>query len=298
MREKPKIGWIGLGKMGNPMCKNLIKAGYPMTVCDTAPGKTAELARYGAEVSDSAKTLAAGVDVIISMIPDDPALEDVCIGPNGAFHGVREGAIYIDMSTVSPIASSRIGQVAQKKRIDYLRAPVSGSTEFAAAGTLTILASGPWNAYDTCHPILSVLGKKLLYVGTEEESRYLKVLVTMMVSTTAAITAEALVLGERGGVDWKQMIDAINDSVVGSPLIGFKSPVLKDRDFAPAFTVVQMIKDLKIIMDTGNSLGVSIPITALVRQLYEAMNATGKGDLDYFGLVTLMEDLAGIRSRE
>ena len=141
------------------------------------------------------------------------------------------------------------------------------------------------------------MGQKSFHVGTGEEARYLKLVLNMMVGLTSAMTAEALTFGERGGMDWNQMIDIINASVVGSPLVGYKAQMLKDRNFAPAFTAAQMAKDFDIALDTGKAINVPMPITSLVRQFLEAMKATGKGGLDYFGLVSLMEELAGIEPR-
>ena len=296
MAEKQKIGWVGLGKMGIPMSKNLNKAGYPLTVYNRTKGKTKELAEQGAQVAESPKGLAAGADVIISMIADDPALEAVSIGPNGAFEGAKAGAIYIDMSTVSPVASGRVAEAAEKKGIKYLRAPVSGSTALAAAGTLTIFASGPKDAYDRCLDIFGAMGQKTFHVGAGDEARYLKLLLNMMVGITSAMAAEALIFGERGGMDWTQMIDIISNSVVASPLIGYKAQILKDRNFAPAFTAEQIAKDFDIALDTGRALNVPMPITSLARQFFGAMKARGKGELDFFGLVTLMEEMAGIKS--
>ena len=296
MAEKQKIGWVGLGKMGIPMSKNLNKAGYPLTVYNRTKGKTKELAEQGAQVAESPKGLAAGADVIISMIADDPALEAVSIGPNGAFEGAKAGAIYIDMSTVSPVASGRVAEAAEKKGIKYLRAPVSGSTALAAAGTLTIFASGPKDAYDRCVDIFGAMGQKSFHVGAGDEARYLKLLLNMMVGITSAMVAEALIFGERGGMDWTQMIDIISNSVVTSPLIGYKAQILKDRNFAPAFTAEQIAKDFDIALDTGRALSVPMPITSLARQFFGSMKAKGKGELDFFGLVTLMEEMAGIKS--
>jgi 3-hydroxyisobutyrate dehydrogenase-like beta-hydroxyacid dehydrogenase len=296
MAKKQNIGWIGLGKMGIPMSKNLIKAGYALTVYNRTKEKTKELADQGAQVADSPRELAEGVDVVISMISDDPVLAVVSTGPDGAFEGARAGAIYVDMSTVSPGASGRVAEAAEKKRIKYLRAPVSGSTALASAGTLTIFASGPKDAYDTCVDIFGAMGQKSFHVGTGDEARYLKLLLNMMVGITSAMTAEALIFGERGGMDWTQMIDIISNSVVASPLIGYKAQILKDRNFTPAFTADQIAKDFDIALDTGRALTVPMPITSLARQFFGAMKARGKGELDFFGLVTLMEDLAGIKS--
>jgi len=295
MANKQRIGWIGLGKMGIPMSKNLIKAGYTLTVYNRTKGKTKELADQGAQVANSPKDLAKGVDVVISMISDDPVLEAVSTGSSGAFEGAKAGAIYIDMSTVSPVASGRVAEAAEKKGIKYLRAPVSGSTALATAGTLTIFASGPKDAYDCCVDIFGAMGQKSFHVGKGDEARYLKLLLNMMVGITSAMTAEALVFGERGGMNWTQMIDIISNSVVASPLIGYKAQTLKDRNFTPAFTASQIAKDFDIALDTGKALDVPMPITSLARQFFGAMKARGKGELDFFGLVTLMEEMGGIK---
>jgi 3-hydroxyisobutyrate dehydrogenase-like beta-hydroxyacid dehydrogenase len=296
MSEKQRVGWVGLGKMGIPMSKNLLKKGYPVTVYNRTKQKTRELAAEGAKVEDSPKALAANSDVIISMISDDPALEEVSIGKNGAFEGAKTRAIYIDMSTVSPVASARVAEVAEKKGIKYLRAPVSGSTALATAGTLTIFASGPKDAYDQCTEIFGSMGQKVFHVGNGDEARYLKLLLNMMVGITSAMAGEALLFGEKGGMNWNQMIDIIANSVVASPLIGYKAQMLKNRDFSPAFTIDQMAKDFDIALDTGKAINVPMPITAMARQFFGAMKAKGKGNFDFFGLVTLLEELAGIKS--
>ncbi len=295
MADKQKIGWIGLGKMGIPMSQNLLKAGYPLTVYNRTKEKTKELAGAGAKVADSPKALAAGADVVISMISDDPVLEAVSSGPGGAFEGAKSGAIFIDMSTVSPAASARVAAAADKKGIKYLRAPVSGSTALAKAATLTIFASGPKAAYEQCADIFGSMGQKHFHVGKAEEARYLKLVLNMMVGLTSAMTAEALTFGERGGMDWKTMIEIVNNSVVASPLVGYKAQMLKDRNFAPAFTAAQMAKDFDIALETGRSNNVPMPLTSMTRQFLGTMKATGKGELDFFGYVTLLEEMAGLK---
>ena len=295
MSTQPIIGWIGLGKMGNPMSSHLLKAGYHLTVYDIEAAAMRALKERGAIPANSPDEVADQSDIVISMIPDDSALEAVATGPQGIFQSARQNLIYIDMSTVSPAASARIGTAADKRGALYLRAPVSGSTESAATAALTILVSGPKEAFDRCRTIFEKLGRKVFHVGLADEARYLKLLVNMMVGITSAMTAEALVFGKRGGLDWDQMIDMINNSVVASPLIGFKVQLLKERGFAPMFTATQMAKDFDLALDTGRNMDMPMPLTALVRQLYGAMKATGKGELDYFGLVAQMEEMAGIR---
>ena len=297
MADKQKIGWIGLGKMGIPMSKNLLKKGYSVTVYNRTKDKTKELAAEGAKVADSPKALAADAQVIISMISDDAVLEAVSIGTDGAFAAAKSGTIFIDMSTVSPVASARVADVANKKGIKYLRAPVSGSTVLATAGTLTIFASGPKDAYDACTEIFGSMGQKVFHVGAGDEARYLKLLLNMMVGISSAMVGEALAFGEKGGMDWSQMVDIIGASVVASPLVGYKAQMLKSRNYAPAFTIEQMAKDFDIALDTGKAANVPMPITAMTRQFLGAMKANGKGNFDFFGLVTLMEDLAGIKAK-
>jgi 3-hydroxyisobutyrate dehydrogenase len=294
--RKPVIGWIGLGKMGIPMSKNLIKAGYKMAVYDLFQKRAEELACGSVIAANSPEHAAAQSDVTISIISDDTALLDVALGPKGVLKAAKPGSIFMDMSTVSAGASRRVAEEADNKGVRYLRAPVSGSTVFAGQGTLTVMASGPKDSFDYCGDIFRLLSKKALYVGSGEEARYIKLLINMMVGISAAMTAEALTFGQRGGLDWDQMLDIIDNSVVGSPLIGFKVPPLKERDFTPAFTAAQMCKDFDIALDTGKQVDAIMPLTALVRQFLGAMKARGKGELDYFGLVTLWEDMANIQN--
>ncbi|KPK25329.1 MAG: hypothetical protein AMK69_14620 [Nitrospira bacterium SG8_3] len=294
MADKQKIGFIGMGKMGIPMSSNLVKAGYPVTVYNRTREKTKALADLGAAVADCPKVAAEGQDMIISMISDDPVLEAISFGSGGAFEGVKSGAIFIDMSTVSPIMSSRVADEAEKKDIQYLRAPVSGSTALADSGDLTIFASGPKGTYETCEGIFGAMGKKTFYVGTGEEARYLKLVLNIMVGLTSAMMAEALTFGEKGGIDWELMIEIVNNSVLASPLVSYKAQMLKDRNYVPAFTTSQMAKDFDIALSTGNTANVAMPLTSMVRQFFGTMIAKGRGEQDFFGLVNLLEEMAGL----
>ena len=294
MADKQKIGFIGMGKMGIPMSSNLVKAGYPVTVYNRTREKTKALADLGAAVADSPKVAAVGQDMIISMISDDPVLEAISFGSGGAFEGAKSGAIFIDMSTVSPIMSSRVANAAGKKDIKYLRAPVSGSTALADSADLTIFASGPKDTYEECEGIFGAMGKKTYYVGTGEEARYLKLVINMMVGLTSAVMAEALTFGEKGGIDWELMIEIVNNSVVASPLVSYKAQMLKDRNYVPAFTTAQMAKDFDIALSTGNTANVAMPLTSIVRQFFGTMMAKGRGEQDFFGLVTFLEEMAGL----
>lgn len=289
-----RIGWIGLGRMGAPMAANLLKAGWPLTVYNRSREKTRELVAMGALEAASVASLARESDIVISMIQDDPALRGIALGSDGVLQSMRPGAIYIDMSTVSPGASAAIAKEAEARSIAYIRAPVSGSTANALAAILTIFASGPRDAYDRCLPLFEHMGRSLFYVGAEEQARFLKLAINIMVGTTAAVIGEALVLGEKGGLDWRQMIDIINSSAVASPLVGYKAEALKRRDYTPTFTAVQIAKDFDFALDVAKEQGFPLLVTAQVRQLWSAMAGSGRAEYDLFGFVDLLESLSGL----
>lgn len=290
---KQRIGWIGLGKMGMPMARNLVTAGFPVTVYNRTAARTSELAEAGAETAASIAELAAASDIVVSMISDDPALEAVAAEVLAV---AAPRTIYADMSTVSPAASARVAEGAAERGIAYVRAPVSGSTGFAAAAQLIILVSGPADACAACNAMFAAMSRKIVPMGEGEEARAIKLVVNLMIGTTAAMVGEALAFGERAGLDWETMIDVIADSPVASPLVGYKTQMLKDRDFTPAFSASQMAKDFDLILDTARQRDVPMPVTACVRQLWSAMMAGGKGDLDMFACVTLLEEMAGVGS--
>jgi 3-hydroxyisobutyrate dehydrogenase-like beta-hydroxyacid dehydrogenase len=288
-----KIGWIGTGKMGMPMAMNLLNAGFAVTAYDTDRSR---LLNCGFPVASSLPELSETANILISMIPDDDALRQVVLGANSLSR--RPGNILIDLSTVSPAVSAECGQVLAPAGVEYIRGAVSGSTELARTAQLTVLLSGPAQAIERCQPLFQVLGKKVYVVGTGEEARYLKLLLNTMVAATAAMCAEALVLGEKGGLDWNGMLDVIADSVVASPLIRYKLSLLRRRDFSPAFTCDQMIKDLRLAKSAGEANGISFPIMTEVSRLFERTSAAGEGHLDFFAALRTTERLAGIKAAD
>ena len=292
MTASLSVGWIGLGKMGDPMSLNLMKAGFPLTVWNRSVEKTKTVAAAGAKVAGSIQELARNVDVVISMISDDPVLESVA---KEVFAAKGKAKIFIDMSTVSPIASGRVAEQAKASGVNYLRAPVSGSTVLAASGKLTILVSGPKDAFETCQGLFGAMGQKVFHVGEGDEARYLKLVLNMMVGLTSAMVGEALTFGKKGGMGWEQMIDVVNASVVASPLVAYKAQMLKDRNFAPAFTAAQMAKDFDIALETAKANHVAMPMTSLMRQFLGSMMAKGKAEMDFFGYLTVLEDLANMK---
>lgn len=290
-----RVGWIGLGKMGTPMAANLLAAGHAVTVYNRSAARAEALIEKGAAVVPSVAALSRDCAIVISMVSDDAALQGITLDAGGLFEAATPGMVFIDMSTVSPALSERVAAAALARGIDYLRAPVSGSTTTAAAGALTILASGPQEAYEQCLPLFQAMGKKLYYLGPAEQARYLKVAINMMLGVTAGMLGEALALGERGGVEWAQMIEVINNSVIGSPLLAYKAEMLTTRNFAPMFTASQMAKDFDLALEAGRDANVPMPLAAVSRQFLGAMIASGRGELDFFAYVTMLEELAGLK---
>lgn len=285
-----RIGWIGTGNMGAPICRNLIAAGHELVVHDIDPARLAELRSAGAAVASDAADLVARADLVFSMVPNDKVLLAVVEGIAGR---LRPGQTFIDMSTVSPATSARVFELLAPSGAAYLRAPVSGSTAGAAAGTLAIYCSGPRAAYDAVLPVFGRIGSRQSHVGLAEEARVLKLLINMIVCITPAVVGEALAFGQRSGLDWTTMIEAIGGSAAASPLIGYKSEMMKRRDWTAMASVDLIAKDLDLALDWGRARRVPMPFTALAQQVNSAFQASGDGNDDFFSVVTWPERLVG-----
>ena len=289
------IGFIGLGKMGHPMALNLIKADHEVVVYNRSREKTQAHADAGGRVAESIAELSAASDIVITMISDDDALHGVALEDDGVIANMAEGGIFIDMSTVSPAASIKVGDATRQKNIAYLRSPVNGSVVQAADGILVILSSGPRASFDFIHPLFEIMGDRIFYLGEEEQARYLKLAINTMIGISSSMVGEALAFGEAGGLDWDTMIEVIASSAVGSPVVNYKVEALKNRDFTPAFTARQMAKDFDLALDTAKNNHIPMPITSSVRQHWSAMIGTGRGDQDFFAYVEMLEDMAGLK---
>ncbi|MDA0241745.1 MAG: NAD(P)-dependent oxidoreductase [Proteobacteria bacterium] len=290
MTDKPKVAWIGLGKMGEHMAGHLLSAGFPVTVYNRTVEKAAPLVEKGATAADSIAAAADGADVIISMISDDNALRAVASTTDGVLSAAAPGSIYIDMSTVSPEASAEIASNADKAGVAYLRAPVNGTVVQAESGALIILVSGPRATFDTCTPVFEAMGSKLFYFGDAEQARSMKLAINMMVGITASMFSEAVVFAKAAGLDWDQAIDVIGQSAVGSPYTNFRGPALKAMDFTPTFSTKQIAKDFDLALATAETTGAPMPLTSLVRQFWSDMIDTGKGDLDFLSYAQHLDE--------
>lgn len=287
------IGWIGAGKMGGPMSARLVAAGHRVLVVDPDQGNCDIAKAAGAEIALDLKTIAAEADILFSMIPNDAVLSGIVSDPDGLASVMAPGSILVEMSTVSPAASKAVAELLAARGIGYLRAPVSGSTTMASAGTLSVMASGPRDVYDRVEPLLAAFSAKRFYVGKAEQARYLKLVVNTLVGATSSILAEALAFGRKGDLTLDDMLMVISQSAVASPLIGYKKDMVVSGDYTPAFTVEQMIKDFDLIMNTAKQDHVPMYVAALVRQQYEQAFAQGQAQKDFFVLCeTAMRDKA------
>ncbi len=292
--SKQSIGWIGVGKMGAPMARRALSYGYPVQLLEPIPENRAGVVAEGASVADSLEEIASRCDIVVSMIPNDEVLLSLVGGERGLAALMRPDQIFLEMSTVSPEASAQVASQMAAADIPYVRAPVSGSTSTALDGQLTIIASGPVETYRAVEPLLSTFSAKRYFVGPAEEARYMKLVLNTLVGATSAILAEAFALGRQGGLSRETMLEVVCQSAVASPLIAYKRDLILEGEFAPAFSVDQMIKDFDLISQAAKSRHVPMFTASVVRQLYESARAQGYADRDFFVLLELQDRLAGI----
>jgi 3-hydroxyisobutyrate dehydrogenase-like beta-hydroxyacid dehydrogenase len=284
-----RVHVVGAGKMGLPMARNLREGGHALSVSDP-DGERLRLARdAGLQVMDAAAGIAAA-DVVLSSLPHDAALLDVAA--QVARHA-RRGTIYIDTSTVSQHASAQAARLCDAAGVHHLRATVSGNNHMAEAAQLTVMTSGPRAAYDEMLPLLRLLGPSQFWLGQGEQARLMKLVVNLMIAQTSAMLAEALALGRKGGLDWKDMFSVLTASAVGSPILKAKAVQLAGRDFTPTFTVEQMMKDLGLILEAGAASHVPLPQTSATLQLMHAAVAQGWGEEDYAAIIKAVETASG-----
>jgi 2-hydroxy-3-oxopropionate reductase len=290
----PTIGFIGLGIMGKPMARNLLKAGYPLVVYNRSRRAVDELSKEGAQPAANSKEVATRSEVIITMLPDSPDVELVYAGENGIFAGAREGMLLIDMSSISPIVARKLAADAQKKGMNMLDAPVSGGEAGAISATLSIMIGGKANAVERAMPIFQALGKNIVHVGDAGAGQVTKAANQMVVGTTIAIVSEALVLAAKAGVDPAKVRQALLGGFAQSKILEAHGQKMLERNFKPGFRIRLHEKDMKIALATGSEYGVPLMVTSQVAQMMTAMKSMGNGDLDHSGLVKFVEELAKI----
>ena len=289
-----RIGFIGLGLMGAPMARNLMRAGYALTVHNRSQAIVDTLAAEGATPAASPKKVAQASDVLITCVPDSPDVELVALGADGIIEGARPGLIYIDMSTISPPVTRRIAARLKEVGVAMLDAPVSGGDVGAQKGTLSIMVGGAEETFQACLPIFEVMGKQITYIGEIGAGQTAKACNQIVVAATMAAMGEALVLAAKSGVDPARVVDAIKSGAARCWALEVRAPQILRRDLKAGFKAYMQYKDLNIVLDTGRAEQVALPVTAATRELYTAMMAAGRQALDNSAIVTVLEDLAGV----
>jgi 3-hydroxyisobutyrate dehydrogenase-like beta-hydroxyacid dehydrogenase len=273
-----QILFVGVGKMGLPMAGHLAKAGHAVTAFDPSPERRALAAGLGLPLADDLAAALASSPLVFSSLPDDRALAAVA---EAVAARARHGAIWVDTSTVSPEASAAAAARAATRGVACLRAPVSGNNTMAERAALTVFASGPRPAYGRAEPLLATWGPQRFYLGPAEEARYAKLAVNLLIVGTSTMLAEALALGERGGLEWQALWNVIEASAAASPIIKAKAPALRRDDYTPTFTVAQMQKDVSLIRAAAQALGVATPVTDTAALALDAAAARGDIGDDY-----------------
>lgn len=293
-----KIGFIGLGIMGKPMAKNLLKAGYSVVAYDIIPEPLKELVSAGAEEGKSPSDVASKVDVVITMLPNSPEVKEVVLGKNGVLEGAKPGTILVDMSSIAPLASKEISEKAAEKGVIVLDAPVSGGEPKAIDGTLSIMVGGPKDAFEKVEDILKKMGSSVVLVGDIGSGNTTKLANQIIVALNIAAMSEAMVLATKAGVDPEKVYNAIRGGLAGSTVLDAKVPLVLERNFKPGFRIELHIKDLMNALDTGHAIGVPLPLTSLVMETMQALKVDGKAKNDHGGLIQYYEKLAQIEVKK
>jgi 2-hydroxy-3-oxopropionate reductase len=275
------------------MARNLIKAGHSLVVHSRSRGPVDEIVKAGAKAAASPKDVAAQCDVLITMLPNSPEVEQVALGPNGIIEGARRGLVFLDMSTISPIVSQKIGKALEAKGVAMLDAPVSGGEKGAIDGALSIMVGGDKSVFDSVLPIFQAMGKTITLLGPLGMGGFTKLANQIIVAVNLTALAEALTLGKKAGLDRDLLLTALAGGLAGSKCLEQKRGNYVSNTYNPGFKIDLHYKDLGLIMESARALGVPLPATAVVQELFSAMRVKDRGGLDHSGIITLLEDLAG-----
>jgi 2-hydroxy-3-oxopropionate reductase len=287
-----KIGFIGLGIMGKPMSKNLIKAGYQLIVSDFNKNAVSELQQLGAEVAETPKEIAEKSDIVITMLPNSPNVKQVALGENGLIEGAHKGLVYIDMSSIAPAASQEVYKVLIEKGVDMLDAPVSGGEPKAIDGTISVMVGGKKEVYDRVKPVLEAMAGSVVLVGEIGAGNVTKLANQVIVALNIAAVSEAFVLSQKAGVNPEAVFEAIRGGLAGSTVLEAKAPMMLDRNFNPGFRINLHIKDLTNAMEAGHEVGAPLPLTAAVLEMMYGLKVDGHEFDDHSSLLKYYEKLA------
>lgn len=291
------IGFIGLGIMGKPMAKRLLQAGYQVVCFNRSPEPVRELVSLGAREGLSSRDVATHSDVVITMLPNSPHVEQVVLGPDGVIEGARPGTIVVDMSSIDPTVTKAISAKLAEKGIIMLDAPVSGGEPRAIDGTLSIMVGGPQEAFDRVRDILGVMGSSVVLVGEIGSGNVTKLANQVIVALNIAAMSEAMVLAVKAGVDPERVFAAIRGGLAGSNVLNAKMPLVLAGNFKPGFRIELHIKDLANALAAAHEVGAPLPLTSQVMEIMQALKVAGKAKDDHGGIVQFYESLAGVEVR-
>ena len=294
MAIKPTIGFIGLGIMGKPMCRNLLQAGYPVVVYTRTKSKIEEMVKEGAQGAETPREVGEKSEVVITMLPDAPQVEEVILGERGVIKGIERGKIVVDMSSIDPLSTRRIGEVLVSQGVEMLDAPVSGGEEGAIKGDLSIMVGGKKEIFEKCLSIFQVLGKTITYVGELGSGGMTKLVNQIIVAVNLAALGEAFTLGAKAGLKAETMYQALRGGMAGSKVMETKVPRWEERNFAPGFKIDLHLKDLKNALVTAQEMKVPLPFTSLVKQVMIALSGKGEGEKDHGAMIKFWEELSQI----
>lgn len=289
-----KIGFVGLGIMGKPMCKNLIKAGYSLVIIDRKKEVTEEFVALGADTASTPKGVAEKSDIVITILPNSPQVKEVVLGENGLIEGLAEGKVYIDMSSIAPLASKEIASALREKGVEMLDAPVSGGEPKAIDGTLSVMVGGKKEVFDQNYEIMKAMAGSVVHVGEIGAGNTAKLANQVIVAINIAAMSEALVLASKAGVSPELIFEAIRGGLAGSTVLEAKAPLVMDRHFQPGFRIDLHIKDLLNALETSHEISAPLPLTASVLEMMHALKADGHHIEDHSSLVKYYEKLANI----
>lgn len=288
-----KIGFIGLGAMGRPMSKNLLKAGHELHVYDIVPAAVEEIVACGAIAEKSNKDVAAATDVVITMLPNSPHVKAAVLGDEGVLAGTHKGSILLEMSSINPLATREIGEICEKAGVPMLEAPVSGGVGGAAEGKLAIMCGGTPELFEELKPILSILGTSLTLCGSLGAGNTTKLVNQHIIAVEIATVAEAFAMGKKAGVEPEVIYNAIRGGYAGSKVLDGKLTAAMDRQFAAGFRLDLHIKDMTNAVETGYAMGAPMPLGSLVLDMMKYLSANGLGSEDNAALIKYYEKLAG-----
>lgn len=291
--DKERVGFIGLGAMGLPMAKNLLRAGYDLTVMSRSPGPVEEAVEFGARSVSAAKAVAEQSDVVITMLPASADVEAVVLGVDGLLRGARPESLYVDMSSIDPATTRRIAECCQSAGIYYLDAPVSGGVRGAQEGELAIMVGGEEGALDRARPLFEVLGRKIVHVGPVGAGQVAKIANQIIVAGSIALVSEALVMSRAAGVDPARIIDALEGGFADSAILRNHGRRMLTAEFEPGFRLQLQLKDLELAVGLARSAKLDLDVTPRVRDLVARAVAEGLGDLDHAALYEVVARAQG-----